>query len=52
MKVFPHSLSLNEQDEKRLDRLKKDGFKLVQIFRKGIEAIEKLTRDVDKKEKE
>lgn len=38
---YPISLALNEQDKSKTEKLLKQGKKLIEIYRKGLEALEK-----------
>jgi len=38
---YHHIISLSEEDEARLEKLQKEGIKIIDIFKKGLERLEK-----------
>lgn len=41
---FNKIVSLNEHENKRLENLRKIGYKIIDVFRRGIEELEKVVK--------
>jgi hypothetical protein len=41
---YQHVISLSQEDEEELNRIKEKGIKLVEIFRRGMKEVEKEDR--------